>query len=212
VNTALERTERPGSIKRALKLQAAILLGLVAIMWAIEVVDLVVLGGALDAYGIRPRTVDGLWGILLAPFLHGGLGHVAANTIPFVVLGWLVMLRETWHFFAVGVIVAVLGGLGVWLTAPAAGVHIGASGVVFGFFGFLLLAGWFERRFGTILVSLAVLVAYGGLIFGVLPGQVGISWQSHLFGFLAGVLAARVLARRPTREEREKRANLERAA
>ena len=197
MNTALERTERPGSIKRALKLQAAILLGLVAIMWAIEVVDLVVLGGALDAYGIRPRTVDGLWGILLAPFLHGGLGHVAANTIPFVVLGWLVMLRETWHFFAVGVIVAVLGGLGVWLTAPAAGVHIGASGVVFGFFGFLLLAGWFERRFGTILVSLAVLVAYGGLIFGVLPGQVGISWQSHLFGFLAGVLAARFLARRP---------------
>jgi membrane associated rhomboid family serine protease len=189
------RGEAP--LARALKAQAAILFSVVAVFWGLELVDQLLLGGSLDALGIRPRTVDGLWGILLAPFLHGGFGHVLANTVPFVVLGWLIMLRETWHFFAVAVIVAVLGGLGVWLVAPAASVHIGASGVIFGFFGFLLFSGWFERRIGTILISVLVAATYGGLIFGVLPGQPGVSWQSHLFGFLAGVVAAWFLARRP---------------
>lgn len=191
----LDRHQPRDSLFREIKLQASILLGVVAVFWAIEIVDLLILGRSLDALGIRPRTVSGLWGILLAPWLHGGIAHVAANTIPFIVLGWLIMLRETWHFFAVAAIVSVLGGLGVWLTAPSYGVHIGASGVIFGFFGFLLLSGWFERSLSTILISLGVLVVYGGLIFGVMPGQPGISWQGHLFGFLAGVLAARLLAR-----------------
>lgn len=195
----LKARDATGSITREIKLQAAILFGIVAIFWVLELVDLFILGRSLDALGIRPRTASGLWGILLAPWLHGGLAHVAANTLSFVVLGWLVMLRETWHFFAVTAIVAVLGGLGVWLTAPSSSVHIGASGVIFGLFGFLLLSGWFERSLSTILISLGVLAVYGGLIFGVVPGQPGISWQSHLFGFLAGVLAARLLARRPVK-------------
>jgi membrane associated rhomboid family serine protease len=193
------RPPEDGPILRAIKRQASIVLGFVAVMWAVEIVDLLAFGGTLDALGIRPRSTEGLVGIPLAPFLHGGIVHLAMNTVPFVVLAWLVLLRETWQFFAVAAIVTVLGGVGVWLVAPAASVHIGASGLVFGFFGFLLTVGWFERRLGSILISVLVLSLHGGMVFGVLPGQPGVSWQSHLFGFLAGVAAAWFLARRPER-------------
>jgi membrane associated rhomboid family serine protease len=155
-----------------------------------------VLGNPLDAFGIRPREVDGLFGVLFAPFLHVGFQHLIANTIPFVILGWFVLLRETWHFLAVSAVVIVLGGLGVWLFGQSGSVHIGASGLVFGYLGYLMLGGWFERRFTTILGSLFVGVLYGGLVLGVLPGTPGVSWEGHLFGFLSGVLMAWLLARR----------------
>jgi membrane associated rhomboid family serine protease len=187
------------SIKRELTLHAVVLLGFVATIWALEVVDLVVFGGALDVFGIRPRSISGLFGIFFCPFLHGGFVHLAANTIPFVVLGWLVMARETWHFFFVATVVALVGGLGVWLFGRPGTVHIGASGLIFGFLGFLLLAGWFERKLSTIVISIVVFLTYGTALFGLLPIQFGVSWEGHLFGFLAGVLCARVLARRTTR-------------
>jgi membrane associated rhomboid family serine protease len=104
------------------------------------------------------------------------------------------MLRETSDFFVVTIITMLVSGLGVWLTAPAYSIHIGASGVIFGYFGFLLLRGYFERSFAAILFSLIVGLLYGGLIWGVLPLQYGISWQGHLFGFIGGALAARLLA------------------
>jgi membrane associated rhomboid family serine protease len=105
------------------------------------------------------------------------------------------MFRERWHFALVTVMAMLLGGLGVWTFGATGSVHIGASGVIFGYLGFLLLSGFFERRFGAILVSLGVGVAYGGLVWGVLPSRPGISWEGHLFGFLAGILAAYVAAR-----------------
>lgn len=200
MTTHLDTGEK-SSIKRELKLQGLILLGFVGLIWLVEIIDLAAFGGSLDALGIRPRSLGGLWGVALAPFLHGGFGHLLANTIPFLVLGWLIMLRETWHILAVSLITIVVGGLGVWLVAPANSVHIGASGLIFGFFGFLLLAGWFERKVGAIVISVLVLLTYGGMIFGVFPGQLGVSWQSHLFGFIAGVLAARILARRPAKND-----------
>lgn len=178
---------------REIKAQVLILGAFVALMWGLEIVD-VALGGALNAFGIIPRTAIGLRGILLAPFLHGGFPHLIANTVPFVVLGWLVMLRRTSDFFWVTAIVMLLGGLGTWLFAPARTIHIGASGVIFGYLGFLISRGYFERRFGSILFSLIVLALYGGLIWGVLPGQIGISWQGHLFGFIGGIMAARLMA------------------
>lgn len=193
MNSLKENNERRG-ILGELKLQGSILFALVAAFWLIEIIDIVVLGGALDSYGIRPRSVDGLVGIIFAPFLHGGIAHLAANSLPFIILGWLIMVRETWHFFAVAAISAVIGGLGVWLIGAGNSVHIGASGVIFGFFGFLLLAGWFERKLSTIAISVLVAITYGGLIFGVLPGQFGVSWEGHLFGFIGGVIAARLLA------------------
>jgi membrane associated rhomboid family serine protease len=178
-----------------LKTQGTILGGFVTLIWAISIVDFV-LGGALNVYGILPHHIIGLRGILFAPFLHGSLGHLIANTIPFVVLGWFVMLRETSDFFIVSAITMLVGGLGTWLLGSPNSVHIGASGVIFGFLGFLLLRGYFERNFPSILLSLVVGFLYGGTIWGVLPTQPGISWQGHLFGFIGGVIAARLLARK----------------
>jgi len=183
------------AVKRGFKLQAMTLGLLVAVFWSVEIVDALT-PWQLDVHGIRPRSVSGLWGILAAPFLHGGFDHLAANTIPFLILGWLTMMREWWHFVFVSVLSVLLGGLGVWLVGASNSVHVGASGVIFGYLGFLLLSGFFERRVGPILVSVIVGLVYGGLVFGVLPSQPGVSWEGHLFGFLAGILGAYVIARR----------------
>lgn len=183
------------AIAQEFKTQVLILGGLVAIFWGLEIVDSSFLRGALDLYGIRPRSLIGLRGILFAPFLHGSFAHLAANTAPFLTLGWLVMLRKMSDFFVVTIITMLVSGIGVWLTAPAYSIHIGASGLIFGYFGFLLLRGYFERSFAAILFSLIVGLLYGGIIWGVLPLQYGISWQGHLFGFIGGAIAARLLAR-----------------
>lgn len=185
-------------IKRELRTHALVLGGLAATMWGVEIVDAFVFGGGLDGFGIHPRQVDGLAGIPLAPFLHGGFQHLAGNTLPFLLFGWLILLHGVRDFVVVTLLGILVAGLGTWLIG-APGVHIGASGVVFGYFGFLLLRGWFRRSVGSILLSLLLGIAYGGLLFGVLPGQAGISWEGHLFGFLGGALAAKLLAGRDRR-------------
>ncbi|EDX84734.1 peptidase, S54 (rhomboid) family [Synechococcus sp. PCC 7335] len=176
------------------RLQIKILFGIVVLLWAIEIVDQVVFRGALNNFGIRPRSLPGLFGIFFAPFLHGNFAHLIANTVPLVSLGWLIMLRETEDFIWVSIISAIVGGFGTWLIGSPAS-HIGASGVIFGYFGFLLLRGYFERSAVAIAFSLLVAFLYGGIIWGVLPTQPGVSWEGHLFGFLGGVLAARLLSR-----------------
>jgi membrane associated rhomboid family serine protease len=175
------------------KAQVSILIAVVALMWGLEIID-AGLGGALNQFGILPRSIVGLRGILFAPFLHGNFPHLIANTPPFLVLGWLVMLRRTSEFFVVSTIVMLIGGLATWLVAPPFTLHIGASGVIFGYLGFLLSRGYFERSIGSILFSIVVALMYGGLIWGVLPGMPGISWQMHLFGFIGGIVAAKLLA------------------
>jgi len=180
-------------LKKELKLQGAILFGFVAFIWLLEVVDQIVFGGGLDRFGIQPRSVVGLRGIVLAPILHGGFGHLAANTGGLIVLGWFVMLRKTAHFFVVGAICAIVGGIGVWLIGASSSTHIGSSIVIFGFLGYLLLRGFFDRRWLVMAGSVVVGLLYGGALFGLLPGQPGVSWEGHLFGFVGGVLAARLL-------------------
>jgi membrane associated rhomboid family serine protease len=187
--------QESGAIAREIQTHILVLGGLVALMWITEFVDIFFFRGRLDAFGIRPHSFIGLRGILFAPFLHGGLGHLIANTIPFLTLGWLVMLRETSDFFVVSIITMLVSGLGVWLTGSPYSIHVGASGVIFGYFGFLLLRGYFERSFAAILFSLVVGFLYGGMLWGVLPIQYGISWQGHLFGFIGGAIAARLLAK-----------------
>ena len=172
------------------KAHAITLFGLLGAMWAVEILDFVLPFLHLDHFGIQPRQASGLLGIPAAPFLHGDFGHLAANSIPFLVLGGIVMLGERGVFWAVTVFVIVVGGLGVWLLAPGNSVHIGASGLIFGYLGFLLSRGLFERSPLWIIIALGLLLAYGGMIFGVIPGKPGISWQGHLFGFAAGILAA----------------------
>lgn len=184
------------AIARELKTQAFILGGFIATFWIVEIVDAFFLGGALNFYGIRPRNPYWLQGILFAPFLHGNFLHLAANTLPFATLGWLVMLQETSDFLIVTGVTAIVSGLGVWLFGASNSVHIGASGLIFGYLGFLLLRGYFQRNVISIVMSAIVGFFYGGLLWGMLPSLPGISWQGHFFGFAGGVVAARMLSRR----------------
>ncbi len=182
------------SISREVKAHVSILCGFVSIFWIAEFLDFFVFKGSLDRFGIIPHNLIGLRGILFAPFLHGGFGHLIANTIPFVVLGWFVMLQETSDFWIVTILTMIVGGLGVWLFAVPGSIHIGASILIFGYLGFLLFRGYFQRNFVSIFLSVVVVFLYGGLVLGVLPSRPGISWQGHLFGFLGGVLAAKLIA------------------
>jgi membrane associated rhomboid family serine protease len=170
-----------------------VLVALVAITWVLELIDFIVPGRWMDSFGIQPRTMSGLAGIFAAPFLHGGLAHLSANTVPFLTLGFLVMMRGLGTFIGVSLLVIVLGGLGVWLLAPGNSIHIGASGLIFGYIGYLLARGYFERSFGSLAIAVLVAVVYGGALWGVLPSDPRISWQGHLFGFLAGVATAGLL-------------------
>ena len=163
-------------------------------LYVVEAVD-IVSGGALDRnYGIEPLQVDGLDGVLFAPLLHGNWAHLIGNTVPFLVLGFLAMAGGIRQFVVVTATIWLLGGLGVWLTGGN-GIHIGASGLIFGWLVFLLTRGFFARSGLQILLAVGLFFVWGGILFGVLPGQPGISWQAHLFGALAGLLAARLAAR-----------------
>jgi membrane associated rhomboid family serine protease len=182
------------ALKGELKGQALILFGFLALLWAIEIVD-TMLPIPLDMWGIRPRSVAGLPGILLAPLLHAGFGHLIANSGPLLVLGWFVMWRETHHWFVVTAFSTIIGGIGVWLIGASNSIHVGASIVCFGYLGYLLVRGWLDKRLLPILGSIVIAVAYGGLLFGLFP-QRGLSWEGHLFGMIGGIVAAYVLARR----------------
>jgi membrane associated rhomboid family serine protease len=183
---------------RSIKQQATTLGGSVAAIWAGFTAQIVTNNAILE-WGIHPRTKQGLWGILFSPFLHGSTQHLLANTVPLVLLGWLVMLRDAKHFLPVTLLSMLGAGLCAWTFGGPGTVHIGASGVVFGYLGFLILAGWYARSLGAIAISILVTVLWGGLVFGVLPGQQGISWQAHLGGFIGGAIAARMLAPRGAR-------------
>ncbi len=174
------------------------LLGIVLVtLWLIEIIDFLVFGGRLDRYGIRPRSLAGLWGILFAPFLHGGFNHLLANTIPMLTLSWWVMLRSIGTWLMATMMITLIGGTGTWLLARGGSVHIGASGLIFGYLGFLLGRGYYERTMGAIAVALFILVTYGAMFWGILPTQPGISWESHLFGFIGGIVAAYWLTSKP---------------
>ena len=186
---AASSTRSPASEDRVRGL--ALVAGMVVVMWALEVVDLV--GGNLDSDGIHPRDVDGLPGIALAPFLHAGWGHLIGNTLPFLVLGFTIALGGLARTAAVTVIVALVAGFGTWLLGPPHTNHIGASGLVFGFAAYLVARGAWSHRPLHLLVGLIVLAIYGTtLVFGLVPTP-GVSWQGHLFGAVGGVVAARAL-------------------
>jgi membrane associated rhomboid family serine protease len=164
----------------------------VVTMWLVELANLVS-GYALVGFGIQPRLPSGLWGIIFAPFLHGSLAHLVANTVPFLVLGWLVALRGLREFFFVTGWVMLIGGGAVWLLGRPFSVHVGASGLIFGYLGFLLARGVLERSVLSVALSLVALLLYGGAIWGVLPVSERVSWEGHLFGLLAGVVAGRLV-------------------
>lgn len=180
-----------------LRKQAIVLFSFVALFWGLEILDWTPFFN-LDKYGIRPWDIDSLRHIFTAPFLHVGFGHVAANSIPFLVMGFFVMLRGMKKFLLATLAIIVVGGLGVWLTGGANTIHLGASIIVFGYFGFNLFNALFERSQAAMAITLVTVLMYGGLIWGIAPLQVGVSWQGHLFGFIGGALAAKWLSDQPT--------------
>ncbi len=169
------------------------------VMWLIEIVDTVFLDSRLEGGGIHPRALDGIDGVLWAPWLHGGFGHLIANSIPFILLGLLVVVHGRTRLIEVAAGVTLLGGGLTWVFARS-GNHIGASGVVFGFLGYLITAAFAARSVRAILTGLIAIVLYGGLLWGVLPSP-GVSWEGHLFGGLAGAAMAVFLgdAKKPRR-------------
>jgi membrane associated rhomboid family serine protease len=171
-----------------------VVIALAALMWVVEAIDAID-DHRLDQYGIRPRDADGLVGIVASPFLHAGFGHLISNTVPFVLMGFAIALRGAGRVLAVTAIVGVVGGLGTWLVAPANTLHIGASGVVFGYAAYLLSRGIFDRDLPELAIGVLVGAIWGtALTSGLLPHE-GISWQGHLFGAVGGVVAARLLMR-----------------
>ncbi|MEM1311478.1 MAG: rhomboid family intramembrane serine protease [Cyanobacteria bacterium P01_H01_bin.153] len=160
------------------------------LLWGIQIANVGLFSGRLVLHGIYPRQLDGLEGVLWAPFLHGNFRHLMHNTLPFVTLGGLIMLSKAEDFWIVTIVSALISGLGTWLIGASNSVHIGASGVVFGYFGYLLLRGYFDRSVFAITASVLVIIFYGSFLWGVLPNQPGVSWEGHLFGFLGGGFAA----------------------
>ncbi|MFG2139238.1 rhomboid family intramembrane serine protease [Streptomyces sp. NPDC048650] len=179
-----------------LKPAICLMLGWGALLWALEGLDFVS-GNALDAFGIQPRDPAELVDVVPAAFLHFGFDHLAANTVPLLVLGFVAALRAgIRRFLAVVALIVVTSGLGVWLTAAPGSNTAGASGVVFGLFGYLLVRGFIERKLVDVGIGVLVGAVYGSIVWGALPTDSQISWQGHLFGLAGGVAAAFVLRRR----------------
>lgn len=176
--------------------QAAGVIGaFTALLWAIEVVD-AAMDNRLDQYGVQPRSDEGLLGILFAPLLHGGWDHLSANSGPLLVLGFLALAAGLLRGLVAAAVIWVVGGVGVWLVAGSNTNHIGASGLVFGFLVYVVVRGVVNHRFWEIVLGAIVLFIYGGVLWGVLPGQPGVSWQGHLFGAIGGAIAAVVVSHR----------------
>ena len=178
---------------------ALIMLLLLAGMWLLELLDQLS-GNQLDQLGIHARDLDGMPEILSAPFLHAGWDHLISNSLPFVVLGFLVLLSGLARWLVASLIIIVISGLTAWFLTPANTIILGASGLIFGWLTYLLARGIWSRRPAQVVIAVLVLLVYGGLIWGVFPSGAGISWQAHLGGAIAGVLAAWLLHRRTSRQ------------
>ena len=166
------------------------ILGFVVLIWIIELINFSI-GHRLSDWGILPRTLKGLRGIPLSPFLHASLIHVMMNTIPLAVLGGFVILHGRQIFFEISIIIILVSGTALWLFGRSS-YHVGASGLIFGYFGYLVLRAWYDRSLKSFIIAFVTVFLYGGIIWGLLPTFSRISWEGHLFGLLAGILAARL--------------------
>ncbi|MFF3212533.1 rhomboid family intramembrane serine protease [Streptomyces sp. NPDC002886] len=176
---------------------AKLMLGWVALLWLIEAVDYAT-GHALDSYGITAREADGLSGIPVAPFLHFGFGHVASNSVPLLVLGFVTALSGIGRFLAVCAAIVLADGFAVWLISPPHSITAGASGLIFGLFGYLLVRGFVERSPIGVAVAVVIAAVWGTtFLAGALPTDSMVSWQAHLFGLLAGAAVAAAARPRP---------------
>jgi membrane associated rhomboid family serine protease len=197
---SIDTTTRPRPQADPRQQGILLVIGMVAVMWVAEIIEQVS-SLNLDQYGIEPRELDGLVGIAASPFLHAGFGHLIGNTVPFILLGIAIAFSGLARVLSATVIIALVGGGGVWLLAGDNTNHIGASGIVFGFAGYLVARGIFSRNLMHLALGVLVIGLYGTtLLFGVVPSP-GVSWQGHLFGAVGGVVAAWLLnSRKPQRK------------
>jgi membrane associated rhomboid family serine protease len=174
--------------------QTSVLHNILVATWGLNLINWIFLGKALNWFGLRPRTPIGLLGILLSPILHGNIVHLLGNSLVFFILGWMVLYSVgPVDFVVITLLVALAEGLGVWIFGRSAN-HIGGSGVLFGYFGFLLFGSFFERNLTALILSLAIAIFYWWMLPGIMPNQNRtISWEGHLFGFFGGVVAAQFL-------------------
>jgi membrane associated rhomboid family serine protease len=179
---------------------ALVMLLLLAGLWMLEFLDQLS-GHQLDQLGIHAREVDGMPEIFTAPFLHAGWDHLLSNSLPFYILGFLVLLSGLARWLASSLIIIVISGVAAWFLTPAHTIILGASGLIFGWLTYLLARGIWSRRPAQVVVAALVLLVYGGLIWGILPSGAAISWQAHLGGAIGGVVAAWLLHRRSSRRQ-----------
>jgi membrane associated rhomboid family serine protease len=183
-----------GSLASPLGRAAALMVAYLALLWVIQLINLATGEALAREGGIRPREAASLIDIAFAPFLHGSLEHLASNALPLFSLGFIAAMTGWKRFVLMTLIVIVVGGIGVWLFSPENTISVGASGVVFGFFGYLLVRGLVDRRPVDIVVSLGVALSYGYVMWNSIGfGQQGISWQGHISGLVGGIVAALVL-------------------
>jgi membrane associated rhomboid family serine protease len=168
--------------------------GLIGVMWLVFLVDQLAFGGALQQFGVVPRTVSGLIGIPCADFLHENFAHIANNSLGLFIFGWLVLDHGRRRFVVLTVVVILVSGALDWCFARKA-VHIGASGLVYGLLGYVVAHGFFARQFWAIARSIFYGVTFSGMVLGLLPNDPHISWEGHLFGLIVGIAMARLLAR-----------------
>jgi membrane associated rhomboid family serine protease len=178
---------------------ALVMLLLLAGLWFLELLDQLS-GNELDQLGIHAREVDGVPEIFTAPFLHAGWDHLISNSLPFYVLGFLVLLSGLARWVASSLIIIIISGMTAWSLTPPHTIILGASGLIFGWLTYLLARGIWSRRPAQVVVAVLVLLLYGGLIWGLFPGSAGVSWQAHLGGAIGGVVAAWLLHRRASRQ------------
>lgn len=167
-------------------------IGYVVVIWVIHLVNLA-LGGGLTYYGIHPLDPSSLWHILTAPLLHANFDHLISNTVPGAVFCFLIGLSGHRVFWEVSTAAMLVAGVGTWLFGGIGTNHIGASGMVYGWLAYLLIRGIFNRSFSQIILGVVLGVAYSGLVWGVLPGTPGVSWQAHLFGAVGGAGAGMLI-------------------
>jgi membrane associated rhomboid family serine protease len=198
-SSAVAPRATPNPAKRILPphpLRAAIVIAaFTAVLYLVQLLNSGIFHYSLDNDGIRPRSLAGLAAIIWAPLLHVSWAHLIGNTVPVLVFGFLAMAAGIGPWITTTAVIWVVSGLGVWLISPGTGVTVGASGVAFGWLMFLLVRGIFNRSVGQILVALVLLFYWGSVLWGLLPGRADISWQGHLFGALAGVLCAWLVAK-----------------
>lgn len=172
-----------------LKKQLRFLAIIAGVLILIEALNLLT-GNSLNQFGVIPRALPYLPYIFTAPFLHGSASHLITNLVPLMLFMWLTMQWGNRTFWLTTLTILLTGGLGVWIFGRSA-IHIGASGMVYGYFGFLLLAGFMSRKVPYLVISVLVAITYGGMLFGILPTKAFISFEYHLFGFIGGLIAAR---------------------